>query len=198
MVTALTEDTIGTWFEVPSKYLNPNLTIKYKVWGGISIKFRVEKRGPGYVGIGVGGSTMADCDYVLIEKDSTNFSISLRDCVYNASNPTFPIDCSEEDQDWVFLAADSFQADANSMIVEFNRSMKAVSASDRSVVSNSVNKFIWAVGSSDTVKDSNSYHGPSDLNRGIFDVVLGSARSSYLFKVGYALIFLAYLTYDLI
>ena len=67
---AITEDTIGTWLDVPGQYLNPNLTIKYKVWGGISIKFRVEKKGPGYVGIGIGGSTMAECDYVLIEKVS--------------------------------------------------------------------------------------------------------------------------------
>src|SRR3990167_3451812 len=105
---AITEDTIVTWLDVPGQYLNPNLTIKYKVWGGISIKFRVEKKGPGYVGIGIGGSTMAECDYVLIEKDPSNFTVTLRDCKYNSSNPSFPLDCSEADQEWLLIEEDHF------------------------------------------------------------------------------------------
>ena len=143
-----------------SVMLGNQVKLSYKLLeSNTKVKFLLEKSAAGHVVFGI-GEKMADADVVTITKSGT--TISLNDC--KLAGYQAPV-CGETAQNWMFAtsAADSSEATATSMKVEFMRPLAASGVdSDKALVAGQ-NWFIYSYTTSDMVAKHDQTGGKGAL-----------------------------------
>ena len=112
-----------------------------------NVIFRIEKSAAGYIAVGL-GSSMADADILVIERNTAGNTITLKNC--KLKGQATPV-CTETGQDFSLVAANSFSMGANFLTVEFKRSYNGTLADGDKPFLNGANTLIWAYTTSDTL-----------------------------------------------